>query len=120
MKFRFALAALGLLAAFGAFAAAGNDLSDAEFQGRQLAQQLLEQSPATNFTQTGILKIHDKEGSTTNIFVSLQTRVSVDSWQTDYAAGPTINGARTVELRIIHKNGQPNQYFFIENEKGLF
>ena len=45
---------------------ATNDLSDAEIQGRQLAQQLiLEQRPATNFTQTGVLKIRDAKGQRT-------------------------------------------------------
>jgi hypothetical protein len=50
--------------AVGAMAQTTNDLSDAEIQGQQLAKQLLEQSPATNFTQTGILKIHDAKGMT--------------------------------------------------------
>ena len=48
-----------LLLAFGATAKTTNDLSDAEIQGRQLAQQILEQQPTENFTNTGVLKIRD-------------------------------------------------------------
>ena len=67
MKSRLAVFAWSLLAAVGVFASTTNDLSDAEIQGRQLVQQLLEQYPAENFTNTGVLKIRDAKGITTNI-----------------------------------------------------
>jgi hypothetical protein len=108
-----------LLIAFGATAETTNALADAEVQGRLLTQQLLEQQPVTNFTQTGVLKIRNKKGNTTNSFVSFQTHISMNDWETDYEAGPTANGVHTVSLRIIHKNGQPNQYLFCEDEHGL-
>lgn len=122
--FRPPLRSCGLVAAIlfftiGATAETTNDLSAAEIQGRQLAQQLLEQNPATNFFQNGILKIRDPEGKTTNIFVSFQTLVMTGDWQAVYAAGPTTNGARTVILGIVHKHGQPNRYFLSEDERGL-
>jgi Outer membrane lipoprotein-sorting protein len=108
-----------LLVVSGAVAETTNTFSDAEIQGRLLTQQLLEQQPVTNFTQTGVLKIRDKKGNTTNSFVSFQTHISMTDWETDYEAGPTANGVHTVSLRIIHKNGQPNQYLFCEDEHGL-
>jgi hypothetical protein len=106
--------------ALGAMAQTTNGLTSAEIQGRQLAQQLLEQSPTTNFFQNGILKIRDKARNITNVFVFFQTHINTDNWQADYEAGPTANGVRTVSLRIIHKNGQSDRYLFIEDKKGLF
>jgi Outer membrane lipoprotein-sorting protein len=113
------LAALSLRVASCATAETTNDLSAAEIQGRQLAQQLLEQNPAANFIQDGILKIRDKAGKATNVFVSFQTLVTTQDWQTAYEAGPTTNGARTVILGIVHQRGQPNRYFLSEDERGL-
>jgi hypothetical protein len=117
---QFAIVTMILFFAVGATAETTNDLSDAEIQGRNLAQQLLEQTPAKNFIQNGILKIRDKAGNTTNFFISFQTQINTDGWQTAYEARPTTNGVRTVSLQIIHKNGQPDRYFFMEDEKGLF
>ena len=56
-----------LFFAVRATAAATNDLSDAEIQGRQLAQQLCEAQPAENFTNTGVLQIRDGKGKTSKI-----------------------------------------------------
>jgi hypothetical protein len=97
-----------------------NDLSDAEIQGRNLVQQLLEQQPATNFNQNGILKIRDKEGNTTNIFVSFQTLVTPKNWRVTYDASRATNSVPIVELTIIHMIGQDNRYFLSQDEQGLF
>ena len=113
------LAALILFFAVGATAETTNTLSDAEVRGCNLAQQLLEQSPATNFNQNGILKVRNNEGKTTNTSVSFQTRIILGDWQTTYEAGPTADAASTAILQITHKNGQPNLYFFSKDEKGL-
>jgi hypothetical protein len=119
-------AALPLLATilfftFSATAQQTNNLSDAEIQGRNLTQQLLAQNPVTNFTQSGILKIRDKAGNTTNVFISFQTQINTDDWKTTYEArrGTNSYSAPIVSLTIIHKNGQPNQYFFCEDENGI-
>jgi len=112
------IAALVLFLAVGAAAETTNGLSDAEIQGRKLAQQLCVLQPTTNFNQNGILKIRDKEGILTNCFVSFQTHINADDWQTDYKGGSTTNGAPTTYLRIIHKHGQQNHYDFTEDEGG--
>ncbi len=115
-----ALAAMIVLLAVYTKAETTNGPTDAETQGRQLAQQLLAERPAEDFTNTGVLKIRDKQGDTTNVFVCFRVLITADSWQADYEAGPTTIGARTVSLRIIHKtNGQPNQCLFCEDEHGL-
>ena len=72
MKSRFAVFTWSLLAAADAFASTTNDLSDAEIQGRQLAQQLLEQQPAEDVTNTGVMQIRDAKGSRPEIPVRFQ------------------------------------------------
>jgi hypothetical protein len=112
-----ALAAIILFFAVGATSEPTNTLSDAEIQGRQLAQQLLEQRPATNLNQNGILKIRDKQGTATSIFASFETIVTADDWQTIYEAKPTINGVPHTRLKIIHKNGKSNRYSLMEDDE---
>jgi hypothetical protein len=101
------LAAMNLLAAGGGVAAATNDLSDAEIQGRHLAQQLLEQRPATNFAQTGILSIRDGKGKRSEIPLRFQTFVTATIWSTTYE---TISESNHFSLVVIHEDGKPNQY----------
>ncbi|HEY4984542.1 MAG TPA: outer membrane lipoprotein-sorting protein [Verrucomicrobiae bacterium] len=109
-------AALPLIAAIlffavGATAAATNDLSDAEIQGRQLAQQLLEQGPGTNFVQNGVLNIRAGKGKHSEIPVRFQTTVNGTGWQTIYE---TTSQSNRVRLIVIHKTGRPNEYFLRE------
>jgi hypothetical protein len=112
-----------LLAAVGAMAQTTNALSDTEIRGRQLAQQLLEQSPATNFTQNGILKIRDKKGSTTNVLITFQTLTTAGYWQTRYEArhGTNTDSLPVVILSIIghYPTDLPKNYFLCEDERGL-
>ncbi len=114
------LAAMILFFAVGAAAQTSNTLSDAEIQGRKLAQQLLEQQPATNLVQSGILSIRDAQGTTTNIPVFFRTLVTTGYWQTSYLAGQTnYYGAPYVHLAIIHRNGEPNEYDFDKDKGGV-
>jgi hypothetical protein len=78
------LAAIILFAAFGATAQTTNTLSDAEIQGRQLAQQLCEACPETNFIQTGVLQIRPAKGAITNEPVKFQTVVTETNWSNFY------------------------------------
>ena len=109
-------AALPLIAAIlffavGATAAATNDLSDAEIQGRQFAQQLLEQGPGTNFVQNSVLNIRAGKGKHSEIPVRFQTTVNGTGWQTIYE---TTSQSNRVRLIVIHKTGRPNEYFLRE------
>jgi hypothetical protein len=116
------LAAMVLFFAAGAAAQTTNGLSDAEIQGRNLVQQLLEQTPATNFNQNGILKIRDKAGNTTNFLISFQTVVTAKNWQLIYEASRTNRYAAPIPivfLQIIHASGQTNQYLLCEDENGI-
>ena len=105
------LAAMNLLAAGGGAATTTNDLSDAEIQGRQLAQQLLEQGPGTNFVQNGVLNIRAGKGKHSEIPLRFQTTVNGTGWQTIYE---TTFQSNRVRLIVIHKAGRPNEYFLRE------
>jgi Outer membrane lipoprotein-sorting protein len=105
------LAAMNLLAGGGGAATTTNDLSDAEIQGRQLAQQLLEQGPGTNFVQNGVLNIRAGKGKHSEIPLRFQTTVNGTGWQTIYE---TTFQSNRVRLIVIHKAGRPNEYFLRE------
>jgi hypothetical protein len=105
-------AALPLLAAIlffavGAMAQTTNDLSGAEIQGRQLAQQFLEQRPGTNFVQTGVLNIRAGKGKHSEIPLRFQTFVTATIWSTTYE---TTSESNHFSLVVIHEDGKPNQY----------
>ena len=104
-----------LLFAFGATAQTTNDLSDAENQGRQLVQEILEETPATNMPQTGVLRIRNSEG-TTNIPVGFD----IDLWTGNWAATYSLSSTNAeIELMIIHQNGRPNRYCYAKAESKM-
>ena len=95
-----------LLVAFDATAKMTNDFVEAVIQGRQLAQQILEQRPAENFTNTGVLRIREANGRTLNIPVQCAAIVTATNWWSVYRAFFT-NGTET--LHIIPTSIQVNQ-----------
>lgn len=107
------LIVVNLLVAVCAPAKTTNTLSDAEIQGRQLAQQLLEQRPAENFTNTGILQIRYGDGMRIGISVEFQTIVTTTNWLTVYQT--TSEGYR-VKLVVVHSDKQPSRYQFCEHD----
>jgi hypothetical protein len=102
-----ALAALVLFFAAGAAAETTNTLSDAEIQGRQLAQQLLEQTPATNSTQTGILIIRDAKRNLTSLQIEVDVN-STEPWTVRYDVKSETNREK---LEVFH-DGDPSQRYF--------
>jgi hypothetical protein len=101
-----------VLFAIGVTAATTNDLSDAEIQGRCLAQQLLAQGPATNFVQTGVLNIRISRGKRLEIPLRLQTLVNETGWREIYETSAPSNRVRLV---VTHEPGRPNGYQLREN-----
>ena len=93
--------------AVGATAETTDDLSDAEIQGRQLAQKLLEQSPAGNSTNTGVLQIRDTKGKTTEVPIKCEIIVTPTNWLGVYTS--PLNSWQEW-LRIIHSNSRSNSY----------
>ena len=94
-------------------AATTNELSDAEIQGRQLAQQLCELQPTGNFTNQGVLQIRHGDGKRTGISVRFQTIVTTTNWLVIYE---TTSEAYRVKLIIIHNRNHANWYQFRESD----
>jgi hypothetical protein len=105
MKTLFVLSALILFFAVGAMAQT-NTLSDAEIQGRQLAQQLCDAWPTESITNSGILQIRDGNGNRRNVPVKCMVIVTADEWQSVYEA----SGIET--LSVVHRSNQLNKYFY--------
>src|SRR5262245_36972688 len=80
-SYRFYRLCLALCLLAGAACAATNDLSDAEIEGRDLVRQLLEQRPATNFTQTGLLSIRNGKVGRINVSVKIEAIVYPTRWR---------------------------------------
>jgi hypothetical protein len=115
------------LIALAANAETTNGLSGAEIQGRQLARQLCEARPITNFTQTGVLQIRDGAGNRSEVPIICRTVVTIfiantnliiPDWQTLYQANLSsqTNDLRVIQnLRVIHTANLTNIYFYSTN-----
>ena len=95
-----------------------NDLSDAQIQGRQLAQKILkilEQQPAENFTNTGHLIIRHK-GSPSDAFrFQFRAVVTATNWQAIYE---TTSESYCVKCLIVHDIGG-NRFFEERNDENI-
>ena len=111
-----ALAALILFLAVGAPAETTNTLSDAEIQGRQLAQQILEQNPSANSTNSGALKIRNAKANRSDVPVRFETVVDSKGWQISCIATTSTEESsqdwtiRCKILKIEHFIWLPNHY----------
>jgi hypothetical protein len=103
-----ALIALVVLLAVGARAQT-NTLSDAEVQGRDLARQILELHPLTNFTQAGTLKYSNANKHKFEFLFECRTLVWPGTWDSIYNI-TTTNDCKTSKLLIHHFDQQRNRY----------
>jgi hypothetical protein len=103
----FAVASI-MLTALAATAQTTNTLSDAEIQGRQLAQRLLEMRPSTNAFQVGIINIRNEKGISTNLSLQVGISVSAGGWSSSYTAA--LAGGGSELLTIIHADKSTNSY----------
>jgi hypothetical protein len=111
----FALTTLVLFLAVGATAQT-NTLSNAEIQGRKLAQQLCDARPAEDLTNFALIAIRNANG-TTNIPIKIETIVTVTNWLNVYeyqSLWPNVYEHRTNEVTeqfiIEHDGTNANQY----------
>jgi hypothetical protein len=90
-----------------------NGLSDVEIQGQQLAQEILQENPITNFNQTGTIKIEDSKKKSTIIDFSVDTEVISGGWTVVYHTH--MDGFTGFYLKINHKGYVPNEYLYRQN-----
>lgn len=87
-----------------------NALSDAEIQGRQLAQQLCDARPAENITNTGVLDIR-YGGKRFDYQIKCLTIVTATNWSSIFETfDPTNSPSPLKKLLILHEALNPNQY----------
>jgi len=111
------LAAVILFFAVRAVAQTTNTLSDAEVQGRQLAQKLLDERPAENFTNTGVLQIRNGNGKNTKLYLTVTTTVNTDDYLVNYEARTNSNGQQIEWLKVIKSAGHPAIYYSSQHHK---
>jgi len=97
-----------VLVGCGATAQPTNTLSDAETQGRQLAQQLCAGKPLGASTNTGVLKIREAKGKRSEIPVQCEVSVTETNWRGIYET--TDMNSNRVTLEVIHASNGPNAY----------
>jgi hypothetical protein len=107
-----ATAALLLFAASGALAQDTNSLSDAETAGRALAQRILQQWPAENTTNTGILQTRESSGKRTNLPLTCIVTVNGPiSWTSRYEVKSGSNATDTASILLVtHSLTEANRY----------
>jgi hypothetical protein len=93
-----------------------NGPSDAEIQGRRLAQQLLAERPSDD-TNTGVLKIRDANGHRSEIPVKCEAIVTATNWLSRYEAKFGSNITDVTTLVVTHRDAEPNRYLLFENEQ---
>jgi hypothetical protein len=111
------LLAAVLFFAFAAKAETTNGLSQAEIKGRDLARQLCDARPESNFNQTGTLKIRN-EKENTNLLVKVATHVQDNGWENIYRAShwQFLGGNTNVcennyeTIYVSHCNDQPVKF----------
>jgi len=97
-----------------------NALSDAEIQGRQLAQQLCEARPAENFTNTGVLQIRSGNGNRTNLTFHSQVTITEKGWQNFYQVTlKTKPVPDSFSVEVSHSEDRPNKYILTDSGAGL-
>jgi hypothetical protein len=107
------LAALGLFFAIDATADTANILTDAEIQGRQLAQQLCDSPPAENSTNIGVLKTRYADGKNLEQSIKCEVILTPTNWlsvyETDVPPG-SLNSVKTLRLLVMHDASKLNEY----------
>lgn len=109
-----ASAAIPLLTCCSVVAATTKDLSDAEIEGRNLVQQLLQQRPTENFTNSGVLKIRASRSKRSGIPFKFEIIVTPANWLSVYETLPASNIAKSVTLTVAQDGVHPNRYTLVE------
>jgi hypothetical protein len=86
--------------------------AQAEKEGRALVAEMLSQT--SNYTNTGVLKIHPAGGKWTPLPVQSEIIATESNWSSIYQAGSASNGT-IARLTVTHTNRGPNEYRLTES-----
>jgi len=109
MSLRLAWAGVCLVATLVANAAA-NQFTEAENEGRNLVQQLLAQNQTGNFTNTGVLKIRDRNGKRVETAVVFAVQANPANVVGIYSAKNFRGGSGSQTLCVTHAGTATNIY----------
>jgi hypothetical protein len=115
-----ALTAIILLFAMGAAAETTNTLSDAEIQGRALAQKIFELQPTENLTNTGVIKIKDGAGNKSEIRFEMRIKAELTNWYAIYTTLSTNSPDNNEELWVAHPSSNKFSYGYSGNKATKF
>lgn len=103
---------------FGLIATELNDF-DAVLQGQKLAEELCEQRPDKNLTNTGMLNIRDANGETVKVPITCEVVLTTTNWQSIYNAFVTeaTKPSMMETLVITHSENSPNLLLFEKDSK---
>lgn len=79
---------------------------EATRQGRALVDEILEQKPAENTTNSGVMTIRDAQGKRTQVPVKFAVFSTPTNWISQYDAESGLAHG----IAVIHDDSQPNQY----------
>lgn len=91
------------------------DPAQGKSEARELVADLLAQKPAQNATNTGQLRIRDRDGHVQEIQARFEITCTPTNWLSVYEVLNPAGGAGKVRLLVIHTDNQPNQYQLAES-----
>jgi hypothetical protein len=86
------------------------DPAQAKVEARVLVAELLAQKPDQNSTNSGQVRIRDREGKEIEIPARFEIISTPTNWLSIYEILPSAGRATGERLVVIHTDGQPNQY----------
>ena len=100
-----------LFSPFAASAETTNTLSDVEIQGRAFVEKILEQRPAENFTNCGLLNYRAGNDKHSEYPIRCETIVTPTNWSNSYQLFDPTNSANPIRtLTVLHDGSNSNQY----------
>ena len=84
------------------------DPMQAERQAREVVSEMLAQKPEQNATNTGVLRIRDRDRKEREVPVRIDTVTTPTNWFTVYET--TGSGSTSVKLTVFHFPKGPNEY----------
>jgi len=83
--------------------------AEASIQGRALVDEILQQRPSQNTTNTGVMTIRNAKGMRTRVPIKFAVFATSSNWVSEYST-PGADRAYYANLTVLHSGGRPNRY----------
>ena len=88
--------------------------TEGKAQAKVLVAELLAQRPDLNRTNTGQVRIRDRDGREMTIPARFEIVCTPTNWMSIYEALTSPGGPPNQKLVVVHNDAQPNQYLLLE------